>query len=81
MLAIPARPWFFPPHFHCIESTKVLLLCLPMARSGTMGTTSPGPSQEEQGAYQESTTRPKGTDQEAHNRGGLEDNYRMKSCK
>jgi hypothetical protein len=26
-------------------------------------------------------TRPKGTGQEAHNRGGLEDNYRMKSCK
>jgi hypothetical protein len=39
-----------------------------------MGTTSPRLGWEEQGAYQESPSRPKGTSQEANNWGGLEDN-------
>jgi hypothetical protein len=50
-----------------------------------MGTTSPGLGREEQGWVPRPTmsqpTRHKGTGQEAHNRGGLEDNYRIKSCK
>jgi hypothetical protein len=46
-----------------------------------MGTTSRGLNREEQGATMSQPTRPKGTCQEAHNQGGLEDNYRIKSCK
>jgi hypothetical protein len=51
-------------------------------RFGTMGTTSPGLGREEQGGpIMSQPTRPKGTGQKAHNRGGLEDNNRIKSCK
>jgi hypothetical protein len=47
-----------------------------------MGTTSPGLDREEQGGPTMSRpTRPKGMGQGAYNRGGLEDNYGIKSCK
>jgi hypothetical protein len=48
-----------------------------------MGTTFPGLIREEQGggATMSRPTRPKGMGQETHNRGSLEDNYRIKSCK
>jgi hypothetical protein len=47
-----------------------------------MGTTSPGPDRKEQGgATISQSTRPKAMGQEAHNRGSLEDNIRIKSCK
>jgi hypothetical protein len=47
-----------------------------------MGITSPRLGGEEQdGSTMSQPTQPKGTGQEAHNRGGLEDNYRIKSCK
>jgi hypothetical protein len=43
---------------------------------GSMSTTSPGLGRDEQGRPTMSwPTRPKDTGQEAHNRGGLEDNY------
>jgi hypothetical protein len=44
-----------------------------------MGTTSPGVGRKEQGGLP--STRSKGTGQEAHNQGSLEDNYRIESCK
>jgi hypothetical protein len=51
-------------------------------RSVTMGTTSPRLGQEEQeGPTKSQPTRPKSMGQEAHNRGGLENNYRIRSCK
>jgi hypothetical protein len=34
-----------------------------------------------EGSTKSRPTRPKGTGQEAHNRGGLEDNYRIESYK
>jgi hypothetical protein len=53
-----------------------------LMRFGTVGTTSPGLDRKEQGgAIMSRPTRPKDTGQEAHNRGGLEDNYRIKSYK
>jgi hypothetical protein len=52
-------------------------------RSGTMGTMSSRLGREERGGggSKSRPTRPEGMDQEAHNRGGLEDNYRIKTCK
>jgi hypothetical protein len=50
---------------------------------GTLGTTSPGLGREEWGggATMSRLTQPKGMGQVAHNRGSLEDNYRIKSYK
>jgi hypothetical protein len=50
-------------------------------RSTTMGTTSPGLGKKEQGSAMSQPTRPKDMGREAHNRGGLEDRFRIKSCK
>jgi hypothetical protein len=53
-----------------------------MARFGTMSTTSPGlGGRGTGGSTMSRPTRLKSTGQEAHNRGGLEDNYRVKFCK
>jgi hypothetical protein len=54
-----------------------------LMRIGTMDTTSPGLSKKELGggATMSRPTQPKDVGREAHNRGGIEDNYRLKSCK